>query len=151
MTNPDINLTVIRFMSHNHVGEDEREKKLDDGVVTWFWVKNEGNERVSYKEVVVKNGAETLAAIQAMNVNDYDLWITGRREGINPKIIEGLSTWSEDHQLGVIGETVAKSVFASEGSVLVVQQQVRNQKGGDGFLNGKFDYKSLVSLWSCHN
>ncbi|XP_010445551.1 PREDICTED: cation/H(+) antiporter 24-like [Camelina sativa] len=150
-TNPDVTLTVIRFLSYNHEGEDEREKKLDDGVVTWFWVKNESNERVSYKEVVVKNGAETLAAIQAMNVNDYDLWITGRREGINPKILEGLDTWSEDHQLGVIGDTVAGSVFASEGSVLVVQQQVRNQKGGDGFLNGKFDYKSLVSLWSHHS
>ncbi|CAN8301327.1 unnamed protein product [Cochlearia groenlandica] len=149
--NPDITLTVIRFLSYNHEGEDEREKKLDDGVVTWFWVKNEGKDRVSYKEVVVKNGAETLAAIQAMNVNDYDLWITGRREGINPQILEGLSTWSEDHQLGVIGETVAGSVFASEGSVLVVQQQVRNQKGGDGFLNGKFDYKSLLSTWSCNS
>ncbi|XP_010485219.1 PREDICTED: cation/H(+) antiporter 25, partial [Camelina sativa] len=146
--NPDITMTVVRFLAYNHEGEDEREKKLDDGVVTWFWVKNESNDRVSYKEVVVKNGAETLAAIQAMNVNDYDLWITGRREGINPKILEGLSTWSEDHQLGVIGDTVAGSVFASEGSVLVVQQQVRNQKGGDGFLNGKFDYKSLVSPWS---
>ncbi|KAG7548231.1 Cation/H+ exchanger [Arabidopsis suecica] len=151
-TNPDVTLTVIRFLAFNHEGEDEREKKLDDGVVTWFWVKNEGNDRVSYKEVVVKNGAETLAAIQAMNVNDYDLWITGRREGINPKILEGLSTWSEDHQLGVIGDTVAGSVFASEGSVLVVQQQVRNQKGGDGFLNGKFDYKSFLSPWShSHN
>jgi hypothetical protein len=39
-----------------------------------------------------------------------------------------------------------------EGSVLVVQQQVRNQMGGDGFLNGKFDYKKLVSPWShSHN
>ncbi|CAH8358754.1 unnamed protein product [Eruca vesicaria subsp. sativa] len=152
--NPDITMTVIRFLSFNHEGEDEREKKLDDGVVTWFWVKNENKERVSYKEVVVKNGAETLAAIQALNVNDYDLWITGKREGINPKIIEGLAEWSENHQLGVIGDTVAGSVFASEGSVLVVQQQVRNQKGGF-FLNGKFDYKrlvsSLVSYWSCNN
>ncbi|CAN8253183.1 unnamed protein product [Cochlearia groenlandica] len=149
--NPDVNLTVIRFLSYNHEGEDEREKKLDDGVVTWFWVKNQDKDRVSYKEVVVKNGAEALAAIQAMTVNEYDLWITGRREGINPKILEGLSTWTKDHQLGVIGDTVAASVFASEGSVLVVHQQVRNQKGGDGFLNGKFDYKSLVSPWNCHN
>ncbi|KAH0937438.1 hypothetical protein HID58_004899 [Brassica napus] len=141
--NPDITLTIVRFLSFNHEGEDAREKKLDDGVVTWFWVKNESNDRVSYKEVVVKNGAETLAAIQAMNVNDYDLWITGRGEGINTKILEGLDAWSEDHQLGVIGETVAGSIFASEGSVLVVQQQVRNQKGGDFFLNGKFDYKKL--------
>ncbi|KAF3537458.1 hypothetical protein F2Q69_00019353 [Brassica cretica] len=53
--NPDITLTIVRFLSFNHEGEDVREKKLDDGVVTWFWVKNEGNDRVSNKEVVVYN------------------------------------------------------------------------------------------------
>ncbi|XP_019058239.1 PREDICTED: cation/H(+) antiporter 24-like [Tarenaya hassleriana] len=136
--NPDITLTVIRFLSFGQEGDDEREKKLDDGVVTWFWVKNEANERIAYKEVIVKNGAETLAAIQAMNANDFDLWITGRREGINPKLLEGLTTWSEDDQLGVIGDTVSVSEFASHGSVLVVQQQVRNHNSRVGFFSGKF-------------
>ncbi|XP_010535348.1 PREDICTED: cation/H(+) antiporter 24-like [Tarenaya hassleriana] len=143
--NPDITLTVIRFLSLGHDGDDEREKKLDDGVVTWFWVKNEANERVTYKEVVVKNGAETLAAIQAMNVNDYDLWITGRGEGINPKLLEGLTTWSEDDQLGVIGDTLAAREFSSHGSVLVVQQQVRNHNTRVSFFHRNFDCKTLFA------
>jgi hypothetical protein len=33
--------------------------------VTWFWVKNEGNNRVVYKEVVVCDGEGTQAAIHA--------------------------------------------------------------------------------------
>ncbi|KAJ7964262.1 Cation/H(+) antiporter like [Quillaja saponaria] len=62
----DVSLTVIRLLSYNYEGDDEMEKKLDDGLVTWFWVKNESNDRVMYREVVVKNGAETFAAIQAI-------------------------------------------------------------------------------------
>ena len=42
--NPEVSLTVIiRFLSYNNIGDDEMEKKLDKGVVTWFWVKNERN------------------------------------------------------------------------------------------------------------
>ncbi|XP_038706156.1 cation/H(+) antiporter 24 isoform X2 [Tripterygium wilfordii] len=121
--NPDVTLTVIRFLSHNNEGDNEMEKKLDDGIVTSFWVKNEANDRVLYREVVVKNGEETVAAIQALNDGLYDLWIVGRQQGINPVLLEGLSNWSENIQeLGVIGDIVAMADFASNGSVLVIQQ-----------------------------
>lgn len=121
---PEISLTVVRFLSYNYMGDDEMEKKLDDGVVTWFWVKNEGNDRVVYREAVVRNGAETVAAIQAMNDNSYDLWILGRKQGINPVLIGGLLEWSENNELGVIGDYVASVDFGGTASVLVVQQQV---------------------------
>lgn len=127
--NPDVSITVIRFLSYNYVGDDEKEKKLDDGVVTWFWVKNEANEQVVYKEVVVKNGAETVAAIQAMNDDFYDLWIVGRKQGINPVLLEGLSDWSENLELGVIGDYVSAMDFGGMASVLVVQQQVLRGQG----------------------
>ncbi|KAA8543698.1 hypothetical protein F0562_021556 [Nyssa sinensis] len=121
--NPDVSLTVIRFLCQDSELDDVMEKKLDDGVVTWFWVKNEGNERVIYREVVVRNGQETVAAIQAMNDNYYDLWIVGRKQGINPVLIEGLSVWSENNELGVIGDYVASVDLSGKASVLVVQQQ----------------------------
>ncbi|KAL6967765.1 Cation/H(+) antiporter 24 [Sarracenia purpurea var. burkii] len=83
--NSEVSLTVTRFLSHNGEGDDEMEKKLDDRLVTWFWVKNEGNERVIYREVVVRNGDEMMAAIRAMNHSEYyDMWIVGRKQGINP-------------------------------------------------------------------
>ena len=106
------------------------EKKLDDGVVTWFWVKNEVNERVLYREVIVRNGAETVAAIQAINEDTFDLWIVGRKQGINPLLLEGLQDWTENHhELGVIGDYVGAVDFGGTASVLVIQQQILREQG----------------------
>ncbi|KAH7838780.1 hypothetical protein Vadar_031106 [Vaccinium darrowii] len=126
--NVDVSLTVIRFLSHNNEGDNEMEKKLDDGLVTWFWVKNEGNKRVVYREVVVRNGEETVAAIRAMARDYYDLWIVGRKNGINPVFLTGLSNWSQNNELGVIGDLIASTEIGSRASVLVVQQQVLREQ-----------------------
>ncbi|KAL4557562.1 hypothetical protein LXL04_035745 [Taraxacum kok-saghyz] len=135
--NPNVSLTVIRFLAHNGEGDNEMEKKLDDGLVTAFWVKYEGNEKVAYREVVVRNGEETVAAIRAMNEN-YDLWIVGRKLGVNPLLVEGLSSWSESLELGVIGDYVSSVDLGSSASVLVVQQQVlRDKETNSGGLRGR--------------
>ncbi|MFS8020915.1 putative cation/H+ exchanger, sodium/solute symporter superfamily [Helianthus anomalus] len=136
--NPNVSLTVIRFLAFNGEGENDMEKKLDDGLVTSFWVKYEGNEQVAYREVVVRNGEETVAAIRAMNSESYDLWIVGRKLGINPILIEGLSSWSESLELGVIGDYVASVDLGSSASVLVVQQQVlRDKEANSDGLQGR--------------
>ncbi|KAL1558799.1 cation/H(+) antiporter 24-like [Salvia divinorum] len=122
--NPDVWLTVVRFLPGNNEGAKDMEKKLDDGMVTQFWLKSEGKEHVSYREVVVNNGEETIAAIQAMDKQLYDMWIVGRKHGINPLLLRGLSSWSEENELGVIGEYVASADFNSRASVLAVQQQI---------------------------
>ncbi|GMH12781.1 hypothetical protein Nepgr_014622 [Nepenthes gracilis] len=119
-----IHLTVIRFLAQNCNGDDERERKLDDGVVTSFWVKNEANERVIYREVVVRDGADTVAAIQAMDDGSYDLWIVGRKNGINPVLLQGLSDWNQNPELGIIGDYLASMDFSTTASVLVVKQQI---------------------------
>ncbi|TKY47208.1 Cation/H(+) antiporter 25 [Spatholobus suberectus] len=124
VANQDVSLTVIRFLSHNYIGYNEIEKKLDDGIVTWFWVKNEMNQRVVYREVVVRNGEETIEAIQAMNDGAFDLLIVGRKQGINPVLLTGLSEWSESEELGLIGDYVSSEDFFGSASVLVVQQQI---------------------------
>ncbi|XP_051132277.1 cation/H(+) antiporter 24-like isoform X2 [Andrographis paniculata] len=131
--NEAISLTVVRFLSLDNKGDDEMEKKLDDGLVTSFWVKNEGNNRSVYREVVVKNGEETLNAIRAMNSDEYDLWIVGRKQGINPVLLQGLPNWRENTELGVIGDYISSTDFSSQASVLVVQQQVlRGQEQASG-------------------
>ncbi|KAK3015679.1 hypothetical protein RJ639_007516 [Escallonia herrerae] len=137
--NLDVSLTVIWFLEFNSEGDDEMEKKLDDGLVTWFWVKNEENDKVIYREVVVKNGEETVAAIQAMYNEYYDMWIVGRKHGINPVLIRGLSNWSEYHELGVIGDYVASRDLGSAASVLVAQQQIlRGQDAASDGLGARF-------------
>lgn len=127
--NVDVFVIVIRFLSFNCEGDDEMEKKLDDGAVTWFWMKNESNERVIYREVVVRNGAETVAAIQAVNDQSYDLWIVGRGLGVNPVLLEGLSDWTENHhELGIVGDYVTSVDFGGTASVLVMQQQILREQ-----------------------
>ena len=127
LASPDVCMTVIRFLAAD--GHSELEKKLDDGLVTWFWVKNEANDRVVYREVVVRNGAETVAAIQAINDGSFDLWVVGRKQGINPVLLQGLSDWTENHQeLGIFGDYVAAPDFGGTASVLVVQQQILREQ-----------------------
>ncbi|KAL9235236.1 hypothetical protein vseg_010014 [Gypsophila vaccaria] len=122
---PDVSLIVIRFLASDYKGDNESERKLDDGVVTWFWVKNEQNEKVVYKEVVVSTGLETLSAIQSLNdTTAVDMWIVGRKSGINPVLLEGLSDWTVNPELGLIGDFLVSMDFSTTSSVLVVQQQV---------------------------
>ncbi|XP_021766702.1 cation/H(+) antiporter 24-like [Chenopodium quinoa] len=127
---PDVSLIVVRFLSNEQIGDIKSERKMDDGVITWFWVKNEKNEKVVYREVVVNNGFETITTIQLLNSSaSIDLWILGRGNGINPTLLEGLSEWSENPDLGLIGDFLVSADFNTLGSVLVVQQQVlRNER-----------------------
>ncbi|KAL2899238.1 Cation/H(+) antiporter 24 [Bienertia sinuspersici] len=127
---PDVSLIVVRFLASEYKGDNEGERKLDDGVVTWFWVKNERNDKVVYKEVVVSSGFETISAIQSLNESvPIDLWIVGRKNGINPTLLEGLSEWSDNPELGLVGDFLVSNDFDTSGSVLVVQQQVlRDQR-----------------------
>lgn len=136
--NPDVWVTVVRFLPHENEGGNDMDKRLDDGLVTQFWLKSEGKERVAYREVVVKNGMETIAAIQGLNNQCYDLWIVGRKHGINPLLLRGLTNWSDENELGVIGEYVASADFNSRASVLVVQQQLLRgqQKVSESLLRG---------------
>ncbi|GMI92022.1 ARABIDOPSIS THALIANA CATION/H+ EXCHANGER 24, cation/H+ exchanger 24 [Hibiscus trionum] len=129
--NPRVSLTVIRFLSSNSEEDDEMQKKMDDGVMTLFWVKTEGNERVSYRELVVRNGADTVAAISEMSKEKYyDMWIVGRKQEINPSLLEGMSTWTENQEeLGIIGDYVSSSDSLKVDSLLVIQKQVLRGKG----------------------
>ncbi|XP_021766698.1 cation/H(+) antiporter 25-like [Chenopodium quinoa] len=127
---PDVSLIVIRFLANEQAGDILPERKMDDGVVTWFWVKNEMNEKVVYKEVVVSNGFETVSAIRSLNasVSKIDLWIVGRKNGINSTFLNGLSDWSENPELGLIGDFLVSASFDALGCVLVVQQQVLREQ-----------------------
>ncbi|XP_017434663.2 cation/H(+) antiporter 24 [Vigna angularis] len=124
LARPQVSLTVIRFLTHNFVGYNEIEKKLDDGIVTWFWVKNEANQRVVYREVVVRNGEETIAAIQAMNDGAFDLLIVGRKHGINPILLTGLSDWIETEELGLIGDYISSADFFGSASELCLEREL---------------------------
>ncbi|KAF7849109.1 hypothetical protein BT93_L1238 [Corymbia citriodora subsp. variegata] len=136
---PSINLTVVRFLPGSNVGgiepmevqerhgiltiisDVERQRRLDDVYVTEFRRNNSGNESVTYREVMVNNGSETVAAIREM-ASEFELYIVGRSERSISPLTFGLAEWSEYPELGAIGDLLASSTFNIQASVLVVQQ-----------------------------
>ncbi|KAE8663622.1 Cation/H(+) antiporter 15 [Hibiscus syriacus] len=99
------------------------EKQLDDDYVNDFRMKNANNEMVVYTEQVVNNGEQTVSVIRSLDIH-HDLFIVGRGQGMTSPITAGLTDWSECPELGVIGDILASSDFATTISVLVIQQYV---------------------------
>ncbi|KAK8982596.1 hypothetical protein V6N11_046513 [Hibiscus sabdariffa] len=149
--NPRVSLTVVRFLSSNGEGDDKMQKKMDDKLVTSFWVQNERNERVAYREVVVRDGADTIATILGMAKEKYyDMWVVGRQQKINPFLVEGLSTWTDNQEeLGIIGDYVSSSDSVNADSVLVIQKQVlRGRVSQANVVVASLDYMAtLIRGW----
>lgn len=74
------------------------------------------------EEEVVKDGPQTVLMVRSM-VDDYDLFIVGRRYSIDSPQTSGLVEWSEFPELGIIGDLLSSSDLESKASVLGVQQQ----------------------------
>ncbi|PWA79493.1 cation/H+ exchanger 24 [Artemisia annua] len=65
-----------------------------------------------------------LYALLATRLVAFQACIIERKLGINPILFEGLSSWSEHLEFGVIGDYVATVDFRHSASLLVLQQQV---------------------------
>ncbi|OIW00475.1 hypothetical protein TanjilG_05825 [Lupinus angustifolius] len=146
---PDVSLTILRFVpgeevkepnddhdkDHNHIldpdepriltveTDKDNDKELDDKLLHLFRISHANDESVVYTEKEVNDGEETVAAIRSMD-DMHDLFIVGRGRGMLSQLTAGLTDWSECPELGAIGDLLASSDFASNASVLVVQQYV---------------------------
>ncbi|KAI3892930.1 hypothetical protein MKX03_006900 [Papaver bracteatum] len=146
--NPTVNLTVIRFLpgeeakgwqqeneskdnGMNVVTDNDRERQIDDDVITDFRMKTANEESVVYVEKTTNDGEETVSTIRSLD-NIHDLYIVGRGQGTISPLTAGLTDWSECPELGPIGDLLASSDFAVTVSVLVVQQYVGMGLQGDG-------------------
>ncbi|GAB2232091.1 hypothetical protein Droror1_Dr00011113 [Drosera rotundifolia] len=141
---PGITVTVMRFIPGEDVAgtavmeptqdpnnpslltvvtDADREKQLDEEYIDEFRMRTGSDETVIFREVVVNNGEETVAAIRSID-SIHDLYIVGRGQGMISPLTAGLTDWSECPELGAIGDLLASSDFAATVSVLVVQQYV---------------------------
>ncbi|KAB1208212.1 Cation/H(+) antiporter 15 [Morella rubra] len=146
---PGISLTVMRFVPGDEATEpavqpdlndprmltvetdNEREKQLDEELLSELRISNVNDETIVYIEKVVNNGEETVAVIRSMD-NVHDLFIVGRGQGMISPLTAGLTDWSECPELGAIGDLLASSDFAATVSVLVVQQYIGMGPQGEG-------------------
>ncbi|VVA90462.1 unnamed protein product [Arabis nemorensis] len=139
LTERRISVTIIRFIPASYKMENhELEGTLRVGnlkeTVTNIIGSNvrENDENVIYLEKAVSDGSETSKILQAM-AKDYELFIIGQSSGIGTEVTNGISEWTEFHELGPIGDFLASHEYPSRASVLVVQKQeyihkTRNQK-----------------------
>ncbi|KAL0740675.1 hypothetical protein Bca4012_082188 [Brassica carinata] len=126
-----IKLTVVRFVPSQEAlvsaGElaDEyaKEAQVDEECIYEFNFKTMDDSSVTFTEKVVNDGPGTIAAIREMEDNhSFDIYIVGRRYKVETPVTTGLADWNTNPDLGIIGDTLASSDFAMQGSVLVIQQ-----------------------------
>ncbi|KAA0034892.1 cation/H(+) antiporter 15-like [Cucumis melo var. makuwa] len=155
---PGILITVVRFIPGEEVqemsimdfpGEEnveiltalaraKKEKVIDNDYIDNFRLQISSNQSIGYAEVVVNNGDETLKAISTLE-NEFSLYIVGRGRGMVSPLVSGLSEWSDSPELGVLGDALVTSSFATNVSLLVVQQgDVDADEKGERFNDGGF-------------
>ncbi|KAL5974747.1 hypothetical protein ACLOJK_031418 [Asimina triloba] len=126
---PKVTLTVWRFLSKEEArgissSSRGRERRPDDELVARFRMKNAENRQVMYRELVLEDGEELLNAMRSMDVV-YDMIVVGRRQWANAELLGGLSLWTENPELGPLGDLCSSSdFFGGTASVLVMQQQI---------------------------
>ncbi|XP_019055456.1 PREDICTED: cation/H(+) antiporter 15-like [Nelumbo nucifera] len=126
-THPGVSVTVVRFMlcETNRDKNDENERMMDDFVVHEFKLHNIRNERAVYCEKVVEDMEQVFYGIRSLRFNNYHLVMVGRRHNTNLMNDTAMENWIENSELGVIGDMLESSDFAtSVASILVVQQCV---------------------------
>ncbi|KAF3775134.1 Cation/H(+) antiporter 15 [Nymphaea thermarum] len=135
-----VNLTVVRFLpsvgqaptaaycNHKHVNsvastvDKDREKVVDDYCIGLFQMEVAGDGSVSYNEIFVTNGAETIDAVQSIK-DIYDLFVVGRHHESSTMMMSGMEQWKEYQELGPMGDLLTSPDFGTV-SVLVIQQHV---------------------------
>jgi len=143
-SNITVSLTVVRFVAGGNpvdvepiVFPGDEEDEEENGVPTVYTEHDEEKEadngfikkmaaeaEVEYVEMASNSGADTVAMLREMDHRNFDLYVVGRGQGVLSPTTAGLIEWSECPELGAIGDVLVTSDFASEVSVVVVQQYV---------------------------
>ncbi|KAK8644786.1 hypothetical protein V6N13_118655 [Hibiscus sabdariffa] len=109
-----IRLTIIHVRAANIILADDTDTMLDGEMLR--------NGKETYIERQVRDGPETLEFLRSI-VNNYQLFIVGRRYKREDPQTFGLHEWSEFQEIGIIGDLLSSADFGRKNSVLIVQQQ----------------------------
>lgn len=121
--NRDTRLTVIRLIAEDEFVTDLIEAKLDMKAIADLSGVSGYSDRVDFREINVRDGAETSRVLMSLDDN-IDFILVGRRVDEESPLVSGLVEWANDFQeLGILGDILASSDMKSNASVLVLQQQ----------------------------
>ncbi|XP_065879490.1 cation/H(+) antiporter 4-like [Euphorbia lathyris] len=123
----EVTLTVVHFLPKydDHETDEGEDDRMYD-IVMLDEIKHMAteNKHVKYRSHVVKDGSETVLMIRSI-ANQFEMFIIGRRYGVSSPQTSGLSEWSELPELGAIGDFFSSKDLSTRASVLVVQQQIK--------------------------
>lgn len=129
--NANTSVTVLHFVDISKSVDKEVAGTVHDisiqdiDAIRNFKTKICNSENVVYKEKQLAEASETVKVLQTLE-DEFDVLVVGRRHDESCKLLEGLSSWIEIEELGVIGDIFVAS-DASKASVLVIQQQPLEQ------------------------
>ncbi|KAK4272331.1 hypothetical protein QN277_020902 [Acacia crassicarpa] len=117
----DTKLTVIRIVWENP--SDEFDQTDEEYLKLLIFETRDVGGSVKYLEKVVKDEKETLALLNSMGDNGYDLYIAGRGQGRRMSLAQTLDPVLEEPALGPLGDALADLNSAAETSILIMQTQ----------------------------
>ncbi|KAB2027053.1 hypothetical protein ES319_D05G008400v1 [Gossypium barbadense] len=113
-----VKLTVIQFKAVDGFQDDDGDRMMDKQLLRNV----KENTSTTYIEKEVKDGPETLTYLRSI-VDDYKLFIVGRRYKREDPQTVGLHEWSEFQDISIIGELLSSPDFGGKHSVLIVRHQ----------------------------
>ncbi|KAE8665319.1 putative Cation/H+ exchanger 4 [Hibiscus syriacus] len=119
--NKNVQLTIIHLTSGNMILADDTETMEDE-----IMLRNvkENIPCITHIEKQVSDGPETLDFLRFI-VDNYQLFIVGRRYKREDPQTMGLHEWTEFQEIGIIGDLLSSADFGGNNSVLIVQNQQR--------------------------
>ncbi|CAA7033382.1 unnamed protein product [Microthlaspi erraticum] len=125
MNHPCVYLNVLRIVDGENVSQlnDVIERRLDFKAVEKFRLDTLNKHNVSLREVEVKEASDLVNLIREEG-SSYDLIMVGIRHEESFQVLQGLSIWSENEELGEIGDLLVSRDLKLTASVLAVQQQL---------------------------
>ncbi|KAL4366280.1 hypothetical protein GQ457_05G035760 [Hibiscus cannabinus] len=118
---PGVSLTVIRLLDNDRV-DSSNTSEFDDDYINKFKLQTANEELIVYEEKTLNDEEQLIVTLKEME-NKFELFIVGRREGVDSPITMDLFNRVDCPELGVIGDLLAVSDSATS-SVLVVKQFV---------------------------
>ncbi|ESQ40046.1 hypothetical protein EUTSA_v10015355mg [Eutrema salsugineum] len=121
--NPCVHLNVLKLIDSESASQlnDVIERRLDFKAIEKFRKDTFYNQNVSLREVRIEE-ASGLVSLLREEGSSYDLMMVGIRHEASFQVLQGLSVWSENEELGEIGDLLISRDLNLAASVLAVQQ-----------------------------
>ncbi|KAI4384554.1 hypothetical protein MLD38_002694 [Melastoma candidum] len=101
--------------------EEKAEKKMDDLLIDQFIAEKETNEHVGYHEIMAENLEQVMKCVRDMEGGN-NLVVVGRQRRKTKLLDEDMMLdWSDNPELGVLGDMIVSADYLSSMSVLVMQ------------------------------